>query len=113
MPSGLNATLITRRRVSMILSVCDRLDQRIEQWTVIGVCASRRAAARICWKRPHVAAGPGTGQHRLGLGDQPKAGCLAETRVGLLLRAWLACTPRITATTAMMAVTASTVIEDP
>ncbi len=32
----------------------------------------------------HIASGTGTGQHRLRLGDQPQAGCLAETRVGLL-----------------------------
>ena len=69
-PSGLNATLYTVDGRVGDLDEVDHLDQRIEQWTVIRRLrkSSRRKQLLV---RAHVAAGTGTGQHRLGLGDQP------------------------------------------
>ena len=82
-PSGLNATLDTVVLAVDDLDEVDHLGQHVEQGTVIGRLreSSRRNQLLV---RAHFASGAGTGQHRLGLGDQPQAGRLAETRVGLL-----------------------------
>ena len=84
-PSGLNATRGHGGPRVGDLDQVDRLDQRIDQRAVIRGLRQSSCRNQLLVGADR-AAGTGTGQHRLGLGDQPQAGCLAETRVGLLAR---------------------------